>query len=127
MRLFALIVVCLLIGSAPCVGQSRRSNNRTRTTQGTTDTKAENLLATFEGSFKELSKKTLSITTSEDNVVEFDLSRKTQFLDGDKEIKSATLKPGDHLLVEAKQNLLGRLEAVHVRLQHEKAAPSQAQ
>ncbi len=127
MRPFALFVVCLLIGSAPGISQSRRSTRGTRTTQGATDSKAGNLLATFEGTYKELSKKSLSITTAEDNVVEFDLNHKTQFFDGDKEIKPAALKSGDHLLVEAKQNLLGRLEAVHVRLQHEKPASSQPQ
>src|SRR5579872_852026 len=126
MRMFVPVIACLMIVGVPSTAQTRRSN-RTRTTQGATDSKAENLLATFEGTFKEVSKKSLSITTAEDNTVEFDLTHKTQFLDGDKEIKPKAIHTGDHLLVEAKQTLLGRLEAVHVRLQHEKPASGQPQ
>ena len=73
-------------------------------------------LPTFDGAVRALSKKTLRIATSEDNIVEFDLTRKTRFLDGSKEVKASAIHIGDRVSVDAKQTLDGRLEAVYVRL-----------
>jgi hypothetical protein len=74
------------------------------------------IVPTFVGLLKGQDTKILTLETHDAHTLLFHYSRKTEFLDGAKKIKSADLKTGDHLAIEARRSADGSLDALIVRL-----------
>ncbi len=81
---------------------------------------AEEPLANFSGTLHANAGKSFTLDTADASELEFRCTRKTRFYDGDTKVKSASLKPGARLTVEARRAADGTLEAVNVRLNRSK-------
>ena len=90
----------------------------------TTGTSKDGALPSFAGTVRGVDSKGLTLERPDENTLEFNCSKKTKFFDGTKKIKAADLKPGDRVSVEAKRAIDGSLDAVNVRLEHEKPSGS---
>jgi len=77
-------------------------------------------LATFTGTVKELTGKTLVLETQDTNELPFVCTHKTRYYDGKKQIKASDIKPGDPVSIETKRFRDGELEAINVRLERKK-------
>ena len=75
---------------------------------------------TFAGIVRGIDAKILNIEGPETNTIVFHFSRKTKYLDGDKEIKKDVIKMDVHVSVEAKRAGDGSMDALNVRLEHPK-------
>ena len=82
-------------------------------------------LATFSGAVQNIDKKKLTLQDADSNTLQFACSRKTQYYDGDKKIKSSDIKPGDRVTVETKRFADGEMEAINVRVEHPKASKAE--
>ncbi len=83
-------------------------------------------LATFIGSVTDVDKKSLTLQSEESNTLKFACTHKTHYFDGDKKIKPSDIKPGDRVLIETKRFADGELEAINVRIQHQKTPNAEA-
>ena len=83
-------------------------------------------LATFTGAVQTVDKKRLTLQDVDSNTLQFVCSRKTQYYDGDKKIKSSAIKPGDRVTIETKRFADGEMEAINVRIEHAKAPKTEA-
>ena len=96
-------------------------------TQGKGDpsgTSKDGVLPSFAGTVRGVDAKGLTLERPDENTLEFNCSRKTKFYDGPKKIKGTDLKPGDRVLVEARRAIDGSLDAVNVRVEHQKPSGS---
>jgi hypothetical protein len=75
---------------------------------------------TFAGIVRGIDAKILNIEGPETNTIVFHFSRKTKYLDGDKEIKRDAIRTDAHVSVDAKRAPDGSMEALNVRLEHPK-------
>ena len=78
----------------------------------------EEALATFTGIVRAIDSKLLRLDSPEGEPLDFNISRKTRYSDGPKEIKRDGIKAGDHVSVEARPMPDGKPDAVTVRLDH---------
>lgn len=104
-----------------------RSTRVPSNTQGKVDpsgTSKDGALPSFAGTVRGLDAKLLTLERPDENTLEFNCSKKTKFYDGTKKIKVTDLKPGDRVSVEAKRALDGSLDAVNVRVEHQKPSGS---
>jgi len=62
-------------------------------------------LATFSGTVRGVSKKTVTIETQEGNLVDFDISKKTRVMRGKNQIQPEDLKTGDEVTIQAREVL----------------------
>jgi hypothetical protein len=69
-------------------------------------------LAEFSGTVHGVSKNMITIETSEGNLVDFEINRKTRVMRGKQQIKPEDLKTGDLVNIEARQEMLQFLVAV---------------
>jgi len=76
----------------------------------------EEALATFAGTVRAIDSKILRLDSGEGEPLDFNVSRKTKYFDGSKEIKREAIKAGDHVSVEARPMPDGKPDAVKVRL-----------
>jgi len=83
---------------------------------------AQEPLPNFSGTIRGIDSKVIALEVPGPNLLEFRCSKKTKYYDGSKKIASSTLKPGDHVTVEARRALDGSLDAVNVRLERQKPA-----
>ncbi len=83
-------------------------------------------LATFSGAVQSIDKKKLTLQETDSKALQFVCSRKTQYYDGDKKIKSSDIKPGDRVMVETKRYADGEMEAINVHVEHAKAPKAEA-
>jgi hypothetical protein len=74
-------------------------------------------LASFSGTVHGVSNKQITIETSEGNLVDFDINRKTRLLRGKKEITPSDLETGDSVTIEARQEFGKFLIAVVITAQ----------
>jgi hypothetical protein len=96
---------------------SRNQVNIPKTTPGA------DVAVEFAGTTSSITSKKLTLAKDdsakgEENSLDFELSKKTLILDGDKKLKSSDVKNGQAVTVEAKRQIDGTLEAVTIRLQH---------
>ena len=78
----------------------------------------EEALATFSGIVRSIDGKILKLDSGEGEPLDFNISRKTRYYDGAREIKRNALKTGDHVTVEARPMPDGKPDAVTIRLDH---------
>jgi hypothetical protein len=83
-------------------------------------------LATFTGAVQNIDKKKLTLQDPDSKTLQFVCSRKTQYYDGDKKIKSSDIKPGDQVTVETKRFADGEMEAINVHIERPKAPKAEA-
>ena len=118
-----LTLLVLLAFGSPAFSQygrpARGGRGRGSSTAGATV--GNEPLATFTGAVQNIDKKKLTLQEADSKSLEFVCSRKTQYYDGDKKIKSSDIKPGDHVTVETKRFADGELEAINVHIEHAKA------
>jgi hypothetical protein len=72
------------------------------------------LLATFNGAVHGVSKKQITIETLEGNLLDFDITKKTRVMRGNKQIAPEDLQTGDSVTIEAKQEKVQYLIAVTI-------------
>ena len=122
-RSHGLSILLLLALAFPAFSQFSRpmpgARGRTRSTPGATVPNEP--LATFTGAVENIDKKKLTLQEADSNTLQFVCSRKTQYYDGDKKIKSSDIKPGDRVTVETKRFADREMEAINVRVDHPKA------
>ena len=75
---------------------------------------------------QDIDKKKLTLQDGDSNTLQFVCSRKTQYYDGDKKIKSSDIKPGDRVRVETKRFADGEMSAINVRVEHSKPPKPEA-
>jgi len=63
--------------------------------------------ATFNGMVHGVSNKQITIETTEGNLLDFDINRKTKVMRGKKEIQAADLETGDRVTIDARE-VMGR-------------------
>lgn len=73
-------------------------------------------LAHFSGKVHGVTKKEITVDTQEGNVVAFTINRKTRTERAGKAIPATDLKTGDAVAIEARQELLGYLVAVSIKV-----------
>ena len=120
LRCCGLSILILVLG-LPALAQYGRvpgGRGRTGATAGTTAPNAPP--ASFTGSVQNFDKKKLTLQSTDQNTLQFVCSRKTQYYDGEKKIKSSDIKPGDQVTVETKRFADGEMEAINVRIEHPK-------
>jgi len=116
-RIYVLSVLVLLALTFPGFPQGRR----TRGTQPTRSTPSVDVPpATFVGLVQIVDKGSLTLQEDDSNTLRFVCSRKTHYFDGDKKIKLADIKTGDHVSVETKRFADGELDAINVWIEHPK-------
>lgn len=123
MRLIATVLLCLSLCSASLLeAQYRRSTptSRGRSTGPGSAAAKDEPLPTFHGVFHSVANSKLYLNTEDENQLEFYVSRKTVFYDGDKKLKVDDLKSGAKVSVEAKRIVATRMDAVTVRVESEK-------
>jgi len=81
------------------------------------------LIATFHGTVRTNQGRTLRVEDENKKLLEFHLTHKTAFFDGDKKIKVSDLKPGVRVAVDAKQFPDGELDPINVHVVHESKKP----
>ena len=74
-------------------------------------------LANFDGIVHGISKKQITIENQEGNLVDFEINRKTKVLRAKKEINPEEIMSGDHVSIEARQQMLQFLIAVVIHVQ----------
>lgn len=74
-------------------------------------------LAIFSGTVHGVSNKSIIIETPEENLLEFEINRKTKVLRDKKEIRPADLSTGDIVTIEAKQEMVRFLVAITITAQ----------
>lgn len=74
-------------------------------------------LATFAGTVHGVSNKQITIETTEGNLVDFDINRKTKIQRGKKQITSADLQTGDSVSIDAREEFGEYLIAVVITAQ----------
>jgi hypothetical protein len=122
-RVCGLGLLVLLAAGLPAVSQIRQRRYPGQTGPGDTP---DLPLATFIGSVTDVDKKSLTLQSEESNTLKFACTHKTHYFDGDKKLKSSDIKPGDRVLIETKRFADGELEAINVRIQHEKTPNAEA-
>jgi hypothetical protein len=116
-RIHVLSVLVLLAITLPGFSQGRR----TRGAQPARSVPSVNVpTATFSGLVQIVDKGSLTLQEDDSNTLRFVCSRKTHYFDGDKKIKLADVKTGDRVEVETKRFPDGELEAINVRIEHQK-------
>jgi hypothetical protein len=61
--------------------------------------------ATFSGTVHGISSKQITIETAEGNLLDFDINRKTKVLRGKKQIAASDLDTGDHVTIDAREEM----------------------
>ena len=84
------------------------------------------ILATFHGKLGTIGKGKVEIEVENENTMVFQTSRKTRYLDGDKEIKPPDMEPGARIAIEGRRALDGVLEAVVVRIERDGTSKKKA-
>jgi len=84
------------------------------------DKSVEVVMPAFPGTVRGISAKSLNVEVHDENMMLFNCSKKTVWLDGTKKIKPDAVKAGDLVIVEARKAPDGSLDAVYVRLQKPK-------
>ena len=117
----ALVFFAVVLLSASASAQQGGTKGRTRGGSGSRSTTAPRVsadepVATFEGTVTGVQHKKILVDDAEGNTMDFYTTKKTRIFDGDKEIKPAQLKTGDHVRVEAQRHMDGTVDAVNVRL-----------
>ncbi len=79
-------------------------------------------LQQITGVLRQLDDKSVVVTADDTRNINFKRSNTTKFLNKGAEIKPTTLKPGDHIMVEATQDSEGFLSAIRVNLEKEGTA-----
>ena len=102
----------------PRIGLTRPIALGMRQTKAPKEKAPEEALATFTGTVRGIDGKILRLDSAESEPLDFNLSRKTKYYDGLKEIKRNAIKTGDHVSVEARPMPDGKPDAVKVRLDH---------
>jgi hypothetical protein len=74
-------------------------------------------LANFSGAVHTISKKQITLETEEGNLTDFEINRKTKVMRGKKEIKAEEIMSGDHVTIQARQEMLRFLVAVVITVQ----------
>jgi hypothetical protein len=72
--------------------------------------------ASFTGIIKHIDSKTLILSRTDTEDMEFDCTHKTHYYSGDKKIKASQIKVGDRVSVDSTLNLYLKPEAVNVRV-----------
>lgn len=114
-------LLCLL-AAMPLAAQSTRGrSSRGGRPSGQTGSAAKDEpFPTFHGTFHSAAGGKLYLDTTDENQLEFWLTRKTVVFDGDKKLKLDDLQQGTRLSVEAKRVIATRMEAVTVRVEKPK-------
>lgn len=76
--------------------------------------------ASFTGTVVGVRSKKMTVESLEGNTVEFNVTRKTAWVEGKDKIKPSDLRSGDLVIVEAKKAPDGTLDAVVVHLDRDK-------
>ncbi len=74
-------------------------------------------LANFTGAVHAISKKQITIESTEGNLVDFEINRKTKTMRGKEEIKPEDIMSGDQVTIEAHQEMSKFLVAVVITVQ----------
>jgi hypothetical protein len=117
----AFVALCLAaVVAAPGFAQYGRSRSGRISGRGPSASASpyDMPLVTFRGTLRSISAKKLALDSEESNEVEFNLTRKTSVLDGEKKIKLADLKEGARLEIEARRAGDGTLDATIVHVAH---------
>jgi hypothetical protein len=127
-RSFGLSRLIVLAFGLPAFSQFGRPmpGGRTRTLSTPGATIPDEPMATFSGAVQRIDKKKLTLQEADSKALQFICSRKTQYYDGDKKIKSSDIKPGDRVSVETKRYADGEMEAINVHVEHTKAPKAEA-
>jgi len=75
------------------------------------------LLVIFSGAVHGVSKKQITIETPEGNLLDFDITKKTRVMRGNKQIAPEDLQTGDSVTIEAKPEMVRYLIAVTITAQ----------
>ncbi len=102
--------------SGPGIPFPRRKKKTTK------DPADEANLKQITGTLRQLQDKSLTITADDTRNINFKRADTTKFLKKGEAIKPETLKPGDHVMVEANQDDEGYMYAVRVNLEKEGTA-----
>ena len=78
---------------------------------------AQQPMPAFTGKVSEIDSKKLTLESESTNLLEFNLSRKTEFFSGKDKIKTTGVKPGDRVTIETRKAPDGTLDAMIVRLE----------
>jgi len=119
-------ILMLIAGALLVLGQQQSMPLGSRGTNKTGGripggSQGPDILVDFKGTAAIVTAKKLTLTpedtkASEDaNTMDFEITRKTVVMAGDKKLKVTDLKPGDQIAVESKRLIDGTLEAVTVR------------
>jgi hypothetical protein len=126
-RLCRLSILLLLAFGLPAFSQFGRPMPGGRRGPSTSGATIPNVpLATFTGAVQSIDKKTLTLQDADSKTLQFICSRKTQYYDGDKKIKSSDIKPGDQVSVETKRFADGEMEAINIHIERPKAPKAEA-
>lgn len=85
---------------------------------------AQEPLATFTGTVKQIDRRTLAVEGSDSNIVRFNCTGKTQYYRGAQKLDRSAVKLGARVTVEAKLALDLTFDAVNVRLEPPESKPS---
>ena len=75
------------------------------------------LVFSFRGILRSLDKKEIVIEPSPDNQISFVRTKKTRFFRNKKEVPASQIHTGDHVVVDATQQLNGDLDVVRVTVE----------
>jgi hypothetical protein len=84
-------------------------------------------LQTTSGMLREITDDSIVISAEDSRIINFKRADSTKFLKGGKEIPERTIKPGDHVSIEASQDETGYLHAVRVTFEKEGTAQERAE
>src|SRR5262245_30859272 len=115
-------LLCCVLFTAPLLdAQMRRTSPTSRGRSANPNIAAKDEpLPTFHGTFQSAANGKLYLNTEDENQLEFYVSKKTTFYDGDKKVKPGDIKAGTKIAVDAKRIVATRMDAVTVRIETEK-------
>jgi hypothetical protein len=112
------VLLILVATQATGIDPARLMSFGMRQTKARKEKAPEEALATFSGTVRAIDGKILRLDSAEGEPLDFNVSRKTKYYDGPKEIKRDAIKSGDHVTVEARPMPDGKPDAVKVHLDH---------
>ena len=110
--------------SRPMQGQGRSGKSSGRGGSTNKGPATELPPADLDGTLKMISSKRLTIEVEQGNTIDFYVTRKTAFYDGDTKVNASALKPGMRVSVEAKMIAGTTADAIAVHIVHAKQAPA---
>ena len=109
------MIVLTLLAELPVSAQTRRGGARQSTSKAAgTDPSLTAATATFNGTLKAITKKDVTVDLDSGNMVEFKLSKKTEFYFGEKKVTAKDLVAEAVVKIEGNKDVFGYLTATKI-------------